>query len=503
MFLSPRWLSFTGSAEPPSALPDPSTAGRSSRGRRGSLPSWLRSDAVLWLLLASLLFLPVVIVKSLSTATVSQMKLQAEEISTLASGIRAYYADNVIARLQAADGKAVYSENYREVHGGIPIPATLSIELGALFDNAHTDGRISYEFLSDYPFAKRQSRPLELFEVDALKSFRQSPDQQSFTKLEGNGLGRSTFRLATPILMRKACVTCHNTHPDSPKRDWKVGDVRGIQEVTVRGLRVDGFGSLGWVFGYVGLLGLTSVAATGVFKGQTNRMEQLNRKLLEANQRESTLAAKMSDQVQELSIFGSVVDHSIVGVSIADMRRPDQPLIYVNKAFTLITGYSRDLAVGYNCRFLQGPDTDPEEVQRIRDAIASGRPYSGELVNYRLDGTRFWNRLTLYPVNVSKAAHAKPDFYVANQIDITSVKQQASLSSGELTRLEQTIAAARNALREAMRFGEALKKRVASSPEQLSAEEDSLLRAELQAHEILVRELEAMKTWVDSRGTSL
>ncbi|MFM9101694.1 MAG: hypothetical protein ACKOPS_10300, partial [Cyanobium sp.] len=67
------------------------------------------------------------------------MQLQAEEISTLASGIRAYYADNVISRLQAADGKAVYSENYREVHGGIPIPATLSIELGALFDNAHTD----------------------------------------------------------------------------------------------------------------------------------------------------------------------------------------------------------------------------------------------------------------------------------------------------------------------------------------------------------------------------
>ena len=86
---------------------------------------------------------------AVSSATVSQMKLQADEISTLASGIRAYYADNVIARLQAADGKAVYADNYREVHGGIPIPATLSIELGALFDNAHSDGRISYDFLSD------------------------------------------------------------------------------------------------------------------------------------------------------------------------------------------------------------------------------------------------------------------------------------------------------------------------------------------------------------------
>lgn len=458
---------------------------------------------MLWLLLASLLFLPVVMVRSLSTATVSQMKLQAEEISTLASGIRAYYADNVISRLQAADGKAVYSENYREVHGGIPIPATLSIELGALFDNAHTDGRISYEFISDYPFAKRKSRPLDPFEIEALKSFRESADRQSFTKLEGNGLGRSTYRLATPILMRKACVTCHNSHPDSPRRDWKVGDVRGIQEVTVRGLRVDGFGKLGWMFGYVGLLGLTSVAATGVFRRQTNRMEQLNRKLLEANQRESALAARMADQVQELSIFGSVVDHSIVGVSIADMRRPDQPLIYVNKAFTLITGYSKDLAVGYNCRFLQGPDTDPREVQRIRDAIESGSPYSGELMNYRLDGTRFWNRLTLYPVSTSKAGTAKPDFYVANQIDITAVKQQSSLSTGQLTDLDQSIAAAREALRQAMRFQAALESRLASAPEPMSAEEESLLQAEVKAHEALVRELESMQLWVENRAPSL
>jgi PAS domain S-box-containing protein len=211
----------------------------------------------------------------------------------------------------------------------------------------------------------------------------------------------------------------------------------------------------------------------------------------------------MADQVQELSIFGSVVDHSIVGVSIADMRQPDQPLIYVNNAFTLITGYSRELAVGYNCRFLQGPDTDSKEIQRIREAIDTGRPYSGDLVNYRLDGTRFWNRLTLYPVTASKATNAKPDFYVANQIDITTVKQQSSLSNSELTGLDQSIAAARDALQQAMRFGEALKSRLASAPEPISAEEESLLRAEVQAHEALVRELETMQVWVENRAPSL
>jgi PAS domain S-box-containing protein len=458
---------------------------------------------VLWLLLAGLLLLPVVIVRSLSAATVAQMQIQAEETSTLASGIRAYYADNVISRLQAAEGKAVYSENYRDVHGGIPIPATLSIELGALFDNAHTDGRLSYEFLSDYPFGKRTSRPLDAFELEALQEFRKEPDIKTFTKLDGNGLGRSTYRLATPILMRQACVSCHNTHPDSPRRDWKVGDVRGIQEVTVRGLRVDGFGNLGWVFGYVGLLGLTSVAATTVFKGQSGRLESLNRKLLEANHRESTLAARMADQVQELSIFGSVVDHSIVGVAIADMRQPDNALIYVNKAFTVITGYSEELSIGYNCRFLQGPESDPREVERIRDAIRAGRPYSGELINYRFDGTLFWNRLTLYPVGGSSSAGSKPDFYVSNQVDISDVRNHLALPSSHNPGLTKAVGDAQQALAEAMRFRDALKSRLAAGSEALGVEEEALLQAELQAHERLVQALRSIQNLSDERGPSL
>lgn len=442
----------------------------------------VRPDAVLWLLLASLLLLPVVMFQAVSGATVAQMELQADEISTLATGIRAYYADNVIARLQAADGQAVYTEDYRNVHGGIPIPATLSIELGALFDNAHSDGRIAYEFISDYPFAKRVSRPLDAFEREALASFRQDPERKTFTQLQGNGLGRSAYRLATPVLMRQACVTCHNAHPDSPKGDWKVGDVRGIQEVTVRGLRVDGFGRLSFLLGYVGLLGVVSLGATSVFRGQSRKLEQVNRKLVDANERESALTARMADQLQELSIFGSVVDYSIVGISVADMRQPDEPLIYVNNAFTALTGYSRDLAVGYNCRFLQGPDTDPAEVRKIREAIAAGEPYTGELINYRQDGSRFWNRLTLYPVGGTPGT---PDFYVANQVDITTLKQQAGVPVAELRGLESELEAARQALSDADRFGAALRQRISQadgSKPLAPVELEAFLLSEQQAH---------------------
>ena len=448
----------------------------------------LRPDAILWLLLACLLMLPVVALNTVSSATIDQMQLQAREVSTLASSIRAYYADNVIARLQAADGQAVYSEKYREVHGGIPIPATLSIELGALFDSAHTDGRIHYDFISDYPFANRASRTLDAFEGKALEAFRSDPGLKTFTQLEGNGLGRSSYRLATPVLMRKACVTCHNAHPDSPKRDWKLGDVRGIQEVTVRGMRVDGFGKLGYLLGYVGLLGVVSVGATGVFRQQSLQLNKTNRRLVEANARESTLSARMADQLQELSIFGTVVDNSVVGIAVADMRQPDNPLVYVNQAFTAMTGYPRELSIGFNCRFLQGSDTDPQEVDRIRQAIRRGDAYSGELINYRQDGSRFWNRLTLTPVGGS--SREKPDFYVANQVDITSLKEEAGVPLRELRALEGELQTADQALSDAARFGDALQRQMAAAGDLASLQMEAFLRSQQQAHRQLTEVFE-------------
>lgn len=444
-----------------------------------------RPDLVLWLLVLAVLLLPLMMLSALSKATVAQMKLQADEISTLASGIRAYYADNVIARLQAADGKAVYSENYRNVHGGIPIPATLSIELGALFDNAHSDGRISYNFVSEYPFAKRVSHPLDSFELEALRVFRSDPQRKVFTQLNGHGLGSSSYRMATPVLMRQACVTCHNTHPDSPKRDWKVGDVRGIQEVTIRGIQVNGFGSLGLLVGYVGFLGLTSVAATSVFRNQTRQLAKVNQKLIDANRKDSLMASELVDQIRELSVFGHVVDNATFGIAIADMRRPDAPLIYVNEAFTTITGYSRELAIGYNCRFLHGPETDPAELEKLRRAIKEGKPYTGELINYRADGGRFWNRLTIYPVYGTHQERPEyPEYYVGNQVDISLLKQQAGPLSDVLIPLQSDFDSARKSLEQARRFSEGMR-RYLDTATTVVPEFEAFLIAEQEAHRLL------------------
>jgi diguanylate cyclase (GGDEF)-like protein/PAS domain S-box-containing protein len=87
-----------------------------------------------------------------------------------------------------------------------------------------------------------------------------------------------------------------------------------------------------------------------------------------------------------------------IGVVIADMRATDTPLVYVNPAFERLSGYSAQETIGRNCRFLQGPDTDPGAVAEIREALIEGTAVTTTLRNYRRDGSPFWNEIRLAPV---------------------------------------------------------------------------------------------------------
>jgi len=102
----------------------------------------------------------------------------------------------------------------------------------------------------------------------------------------------------------------------------------------------------------------------------------------------------------ELRLKSRAIEEAPVGITIADVEG-DQPLTYVNPAFERITGYDSGAAVGRNCRFLQGPDTDETAVASIREGIEAGESTTTELLNYRADGTPFWNELTVAPVTVA------------------------------------------------------------------------------------------------------
>lgn len=77
---------------------------------------------------------------------------------------------------------------------------------------------------------------------------------------------------------------------------------------------------------------------------------------------------------------------------VTDPSLPDNPIVYATQGFLNLTGYTLDQVLGRNCRFLQGPETDPKSVEKIRKAVETGNDMSVCLLNYRVDGTTFWNQ---------------------------------------------------------------------------------------------------------------
>ena len=127
------------------------------------------------------------------------------------------------------------------------------------------------------------------------------------------------------------------------------------------------------------------------------------------------------ERAEELRWKSRALDEAPVGVAITDPEQDDNPMIYVNREFSDLSGYDSDAVLGRNCRFLQGEETDPETVARIRQAIDDQRPVSVELRNYRADGTEFWNELHIAPVRDETDTVVN---FVGFQQEITERKEQ-------------------------------------------------------------------------------
>jgi PAS domain S-box-containing protein len=124
----------------------------------------------------------------------------------------------------------------------------------------------------------------------------------------------------------------------------------------------------------------------------------------------------------DLTLRNAALDAVSTGVTVSDPTRPDNPLVYVNDHFVRMTGYDRHEALGRNCRFLQGPDTDPEPVGELRRAVEAGRPAFVELKNYHRDGAAFWNQLQVLPVHDDDGDLR---YFLGIQRDVTERRRRA------------------------------------------------------------------------------
>ncbi len=158
--------------------------------------------------------------------------LAARTATVLASTInqaRVSYSKNAVAALRAHPDISVAAQ-YHDKPYGVPNPATFAIELGEAI-SVPEKGLILHTF-SSYPFASRKSNggPKDDFQKAAL--LKLSTTNPIFERVEMIG-ENNVLRHAEPIFMEQSCVDCHNKHPESPKKDWQVGDIRGAIDITI------------------------------------------------------------------------------------------------------------------------------------------------------------------------------------------------------------------------------------------------------------------------------
>ena len=175
----------------------------------------------------------VMVAVSLSNAfkksTIETNIIKAKETINQYKVLRSYYTKNVVGKV-AENTNLNISFDHRGKKDAIPLPATMIHDLSEALQAENKRG-LQLKLYSEFPFPNRKKRVLDSFAGEALAYLEKNPDQIYFKKEYFNNQDYVRVAIADRLAAR-ACVECHNTHPDSPKTDWKLGDVRGVLEVS-------------------------------------------------------------------------------------------------------------------------------------------------------------------------------------------------------------------------------------------------------------------------------
>src|SRR5437764_1702422 len=351
----------------------------------------IRSSVLTGLLIAVLLAaLPVAVWLDLTNLAEAALRRQATDLNSVISSVRSYYASNVVGRVLANPGATKVVHNYETIPGAIPIPATLSLELGKVISEQQNN--INYRFVSDYPLKNRPPHALDPFETSALSALRQNSNQQ-LAQVSAT-LFSDQVRLIAPVLMGQACVNCHNSHPESPKTDWKVGEVRGIQEIAIAQPIGNNIFAFKYLLAYFVLVATVGTLFILLQRRQAAIINGMNLELETANEFLASLSTKisryLSPQIYK-SILSGQKDVTIsterkkLTIFFSDIKdftatterlQPEQITLLLNEYFTEMSaialryGGTIDKFVGDAMLIFFG---DPESRGEAEDAAACMR----------------------------------------------------------------------------------------------------------------------------------
>ena len=337
---------------------------------------------------------------------------------------RNFYTLELVPRA-VASGMTV-THDYRTRDHALPLPATLTIELGHYLSKV--DGGTQVSLYSDQPFPWREKeRRLDDFQREALQHLQQHPDQP-YVREEWRD-GERVLRYAQADRMLERCVACHNSYPGSPRTDWKTGDVRGALEVVlpVSQWQLASTGVLNRTFTVLLLVLLVGLLLIWLSVRRIRLALATSRQL--SSEREQAIRHLRLSESKLNSIFSAVPD-AIVVANQAGV------VVQCNPAVAQIFGYTVEELMGRNVRVLMDSEQSASHDGHLQRYLQSGQK---RLINQprllqgcRRDGSAFPVRLTISETRVDEE-----HFFIALIQDYTAVQQAQDMLVEARDRAEQ------------------------------------------------------------------
>ncbi len=305
-----------------------------------------------------------------------------------------FYNTEVVEKL---DGVPVtFSHEYIGKENTLPLPASMMFDVTERINTSKSGMRL--HIVSEYPFPWRAQTKLTTFEKDALQQFEEL-SRSSYSRSE-NFEGQESLNYAEPLRMKQICVDCHNSHPDSPRRDWKVGDIRGILVINSQSEAISYSSRLGLAY-------LATFIILAFIVGYSLIYWFYNKQQL--------AIAGLRYKSRELDFFKQALEEHAI-VAIYDRNRQ---MIYANRQLCNISGYTHNELIGREASIFLSTEDDYDQFQydEMWQTIESGQPWHGDIRNLNRNGEMFWVSATVVPFMNQQG---EPFQFISVQTDITT-----------------------------------------------------------------------------------
>ncbi len=320
--------------------------------------------------------------------------------------LRSYYTKNVISKLKTRDRLSAAGD-HKHNKNAIPLPATMIHELSELSESAG----LKVKLYSVFPFPQRTTRVLDSFEQQAWQALNLKPNTPYISVQEQDDRQVVRFAMADR-LTEQGCVDCHNSHPQTPKTGWKIGDVRGVLEVTVdidQQIASQQSGIYRSVIIFIIIFSLIFYCLYRILSRETKN-------------KTDALLTPLNNQKIAMNA------HSLV--SMADKQGN---ITYVNKKFSSISGYSEAELIGKKHSLLNSNNQPKSYWHEMHKTVLAGNIWHDEVRNRAKDGHYYWVDTTIVP---NYNIHRKIVGFTSIRTDITQKKEDARLLSFAKDRAE-------------------------------------------------------------------